>query len=126
MFFNAYTRTHIRRAEQLRIRTDVPTARRTTMEPTSRRQFLKRSSAVAAAAGVAAAVPVSAAKVLSSSDKSHLADREPELPDDPGVDVPVVAHVHDVRKGLVSLYTGEREVKIKNKRLAAALYHATH
>ena len=32
----------------------------------------------------------------------------------------------DVRKGLVSLYTGEREVNIKNKRLAAALYHATH
>ena len=64
--------------------------------------------------------------MLSSSDKSHLADREPELPDDPGVDVPVVAHVRDVRKGLVSLYTGEREVKIRNKRLAAALYHATH
>ena len=96
------------------------------MEPTSRRQFLKRSSAVAAAAGVAAAVPVSAAKVLTASDKSHVADREPELPDDPGVDVPVVAHVRDVRKGLVSLYTGEREVKVRNKRLAAALYHATH
>ena len=82
------------------------------MEPTSRRQFLKRSSAVAAAAGVAAAVPVSAAKVLSASDKAHLAGREPELPDDPGVDVPVVAHVRDARKGLVSLYTGEREVKM--------------
>jgi anaerobic selenocysteine-containing dehydrogenase len=92
------------------------------MEPTSRRQFLKRSSAVAAAAGVAAAVPASAAKALSSSSKT----REPALPDHPSVDVPVVAHVRDVRKGLVSLYTGEREVTIKNKRLAAALYHATH
>jgi len=39
--------------------------------------------------------------------------------------VPVVAHVRDVRKGLVSLYTGEREITIKNRRLAAALYHAT-
>ena len=96
------------------------------MEPTSRRQFLKRSSAVAAAAGVAAAVPVSAAKALSTNEKSHHEDHEPQLPDDPGVDVPVVAHVRDVRKGLVSLYTGEREVTIKNKRLAAALYHATH
>ena len=96
------------------------------MEPTSRRQFLKRSSAVAAAAGVAAAVPVSAAKALSASDKSHHDDREPRLPDDHTVDAPVVAHVRDVRKGLVSLYTGEREVTIKNKRLAAALYHATH
>jgi hypothetical protein len=96
------------------------------MEPTSRRQFLKRTSAVAAAAGVAAAVPVSAVKALSPSDKSHHDDRERELPDDHTVDVPVVAHVRDVRKGLVSLYTGEREVRIKNKRLAAALYHATH
>jgi anaerobic selenocysteine-containing dehydrogenase len=94
------------------------------MEPTSRRQFLKRSSAVAAAAGVAAAVPASAAKALSSSTKKS--DRDPQLPDHPEVDVPVVAHVRDVRKGLVTLYTGEREVTIKNKRLAAALYHATH
>ncbi|MDQ1479902.1 MAG: hypothetical protein QOI44_763, partial [Actinomycetota bacterium] len=44
----------------------------------------------------------------------------------PEVDVPVIAHVRDVRTGLVTLYTGEREVTIKNKRLAAALYHATH
>ena len=94
------------------------------MEPTSRRQFLKRSSAVAAAAGVAAAVPAGAAKALNSSTKSH--EREPELPDHPAVDVPVIAHVRDARKGLVTLYTGEREVTIKNKRLAAALYHATH
>ena len=95
------------------------------MEPTSRRQFLKRSSAVAAAAGVAAAVPAGAAKALTGSSKTD-EDREPALPDDHTVDVPVVAHVRDVRKGLVSLYTGEREITIKNKRLAAALFHATH
>ena len=94
------------------------------MEPTSRRQFLKRSSAVAAAGAVAAAVPTGAVKALSSDSHSH--EREAKLPDDHTVDVPVVAHVRDVRKGLVSLYTGEREVTIKNKRLAAALYHATH
>jgi anaerobic selenocysteine-containing dehydrogenase len=94
------------------------------MEPTSRRQFLKRSSAVAAAAGVAAAVPAGAAKALTSRPKND--DRDPELPNHPEVDVPVIAHVRDVRKGLVTLYTGEREVTIKNKRLAAALYHATH
>jgi hypothetical protein len=94
------------------------------MEPTSRRQFLRRSSAVAAAAGVAAVVPASAAKALSNGTK----DTEPErnLPDDKSVDVPVVAHVLDVRKGLVVLYTGEREISVKNRRLAAALYHATH
>jgi anaerobic selenocysteine-containing dehydrogenase len=92
------------------------------MEPTSRRQFLKRSSAVAAAAGVAAAVPATAAKALTGAGSTH---NEPRLPEDASVDVPVVAHVRDVRKGLVSLYTGEREITIKNRRLAAALYHAT-
>jgi len=93
------------------------------MEPTSRRQFLKRGSAVAAAAGVAAAVPASAAKALTS----HAANEtEKPLPNDSSVDVPVVAHVRDVRKGLVTLYTGEREITVKNRRLAAALYHATH
>jgi hypothetical protein len=92
------------------------------MQPTSRRQFLKRSSAVAAAAGVAATVPASAAKAL-AGPREH--DPDPRLPDDASVDVPVVAHVTDVRKGLVSLYTGEREITIKNRRLAAALYHAT-
>jgi anaerobic selenocysteine-containing dehydrogenase len=93
------------------------------MEPTSRRQFLKRGSAVAAAAGVAAAVPASAAKALSSSRTNP--DEKP-LPNDSSVDIPVVAHVRDVRKGLVTLYTGEREITVKNRRLAAALYHATH
>ena len=93
------------------------------MEPTSRRQFLRRSSAVAAAAGVAAAVPATAAKALSSRSTK---EPEPKLPNDPSVDVPVVAHVRDVRKGVVSLYTGEREIVVKNRRLAAALYHATH
>src|SRR5215472_15347290 len=72
-------------------------ARRKHMERSSRRQFLKTGSAVAAAAGVAAAVPAGAARALTK------ADNEPEkhLPaDDPSVDVPVVAHVTNVRKGL--------------------------
>ena len=93
------------------------------MEPTNRRQFLKRSSAVAAAAGVAAVVPATAAKAIVTRSTK---DAPPSLPDDPSVDVPVVAHVTDVRKGLVSLYTGENEIKITNRRLAAELYRATH
>ena len=97
------------------------------MEPTSRRQFLKRGSAVAAAAGVAAAVPAGAAKAFVAQGRTaHGNEPEPKLPNDASVDVPVVAHVRDVRKGLVTLYTGEREITIKNRRLAAALYHATH
>jgi len=91
------------------------------MEPTSRRQFLKRSSAVAAAAGVAAAVPAGAAQAFTKSDANEV----PRLPDDDSVDVPVIAHVRDVRKGLVSLYVGEREITIKDRRLAASLFRAT-
>jgi hypothetical protein len=90
------------------------------MEPQNRRQFLKRSGAVAAAAGIAATVPAGAARALGAG-----AESDQKLPNDSSVDVPVVAHVKDVRKGLVSLYTGEREIQIKNKKLAAALYHAT-
>jgi hypothetical protein len=90
------------------------------MEPQNRRQFLKRSGAVAAAAGIAATVPAGAARALGAS-----AESDQKLPNDSSVDVPVVAHVKDVRKGIVSLYTGEREIQIKNKKLAAALYHAT-
>ena len=56
------------------------------MEPTSRRQFLKRSSAVAAAAGVAAAVPAGAAQAFTKSDANEV----PRLPDDDSVDVPVI------------------------------------
>jgi hypothetical protein len=90
------------------------------MEPTSRRQFLKRSLRSRPRPG---SPPVPAtAKALTASGS---AEKEPRLPEDESVDVPVVAHVRDVRKGLVSLYTGEREITIKNRRLAAALYHAS-
>jgi hypothetical protein len=125
MFFNAFARRSsvATRGAEVREGTSLAMSEKgINMEPTSRRQFLKRSSAVAAAAGVAATVPAGAAKALAAS-RSDGSDRP--LPDDPSVDVPVVAHVRDVRKGLVSLYTGEREITIKNRRLAAALYHAS-
>jgi hypothetical protein len=87
------------------------------MEPTSRRNFLKNTSVAVAAAGVAAAVPANAAHALGNSP--------PPLPNDDTVDQPVVAHVRNLRKGEVVLYTGEREVAITDKRLASLLYHAT-
>jgi hypothetical protein len=88
------------------------------MEPTSRRKFIRNTSVAVAAAGVASAVPTSAVGAL-----TH--DGAPPLPDDDTVNAPVVAHVRDVRKGKVALYTGEREVTITDKRLARLLYHAT-
>src|SRR3954462_13746340 len=87
----ATSHIHIERVTLRRMHDDAFSTRETGMEPTSRRQFLKRSSAVAAAAGVVAAVPAGAAKALSPSSKHD--DREPALPDHPDVDVPVIAHV---------------------------------
>ena len=71
------------------------------MGSSSRRQFLKRSGAVAAAAGVAAAMPSIAAKALKRQSEEH-------LPDHPSVDRPVMAHVTNMRKGLVTIYTSIR------------------
>jgi hypothetical protein len=87
------------------------------MEPTSRRNFLRNSSLTVAAAGVAATLPAGAAQAL--------ADAPRPLPNDASVDEPVVAHVRDLRRGEVVLYTGEREVTITDRRLASLLYHAT-
>jgi hypothetical protein len=87
------------------------------MEPTSRRKFLRNTSVAVAAAGVASAVPLTAAQAL--------ADTPPPIPDDESADAPVVAHVRNLRKGEVVLYTGEREVLVSDKRLASLLYHAS-
>jgi hypothetical protein len=87
------------------------------MEPTSRRSFLRNTSIAVAAAGVATALPATAAHAM---DHTAL-----PVPDDANADVPVVAHVRDLRRGEVVLYTGEREVSVTDKRLASLLYHAT-
>ena len=87
------------------------------MEPTSRRNFLRNTGVAVAAAGVATAIPATAANALG--------EQQPALPNDGSTDVPVVAHVRDVRKGEVVLYTGEREVVVNDKRLASLLFHAT-
>ena len=91
------------------------------MEPTSRRSFLRNTSIAVAAAGVATAVPATAGHALDrASDRNP-----PPVPADAAAEVPVVAHVRDLRKGEVVLYTGEREVAVTDKRLASLLYHAT-
>lgn len=38
---------------------------------------------------------------------------------------PVVAYVSDPRKGEISVMRGDREVKVRDKKLAARIYHAT-
>jgi hypothetical protein len=90
------------------------------MERKSRRQFIKQTSVVAAAVGAATTVPASAAAALTRGGE----DMTP-IPDDVSVDVPVVAHVRNLREGEVALYTGERQVNVIDQRLASLLYHAS-
>jgi hypothetical protein len=87
------------------------------MESTSRRKFIRNAGVAVAAAGVASTVSVGAVKALEPDT--------PPIPDDARAEEAVVARVRDVRKGEVVLYTGEREVAVKDKRLAALLFHAT-
>jgi hypothetical protein len=86
------------------------------MEPTNRRTFLRNTGIAVAAAGAATAIPATAASALERST--------PPVPDD-APDAPVVAHVRNVKKGEVVLYTGEREVVVNDRRLASLLFHAT-
>jgi hypothetical protein len=92
------------------------------MESIDRRRFLVRGGAVVAAAGVASTVPLSAANAL-SSDRKH--GRNVTIPDDATLDEPVVAHLRNLRTGEVALFKGHTEVTVKDKQLAALLFHAT-
>jgi hypothetical protein len=93
------------------------------MEPKSRRDFLKHGSAAVAAAGVVIAVPSVAAGALTRDHNST--DDKHDLPPGATLDAPVVAHVRDLKKGEVVVYAGEQEITVRNKRLAALLYHAS-
>jgi hypothetical protein len=92
------------------------------MEPTSRRDFLKHGSAAVAAAGVVIAIPAAAAQAV-TGDRHD--DGKTRLPDGAQLDAPVVAHVRDLKRGEVVVFAGEQEITVRDKRLAALLYHAT-
>jgi hypothetical protein len=79
---------------------------------------LARSTAAAAAAGVAAAVPLSGTAAAKATQ------------DEPDLDVPdtagdVVAHVRDVKTGEIAVFTGEAEVTVHDRQLAARLARAS-
>jgi hypothetical protein len=92
------------------------------MESIDRRRFLLQSGAAVAAAGVASAVPLTAANAL---NKGRGGTRHVDVPAGTTLDEPVVAHLRDLRTGEVSLFKGHHEVVVKDKHLAALLYHAT-
>ena len=82
------------------------------MSDHSRRTFLKRASAGAAAVGVASVVPIGA----SSADAA-----EPAGPTHSG---PFVAWVDDVASGKVTVLVGESEVVVHDAKLARQLARA--
>ena len=90
------------------------------MEPTNRRDFLKHASATAAVVGVAAVVPLTLAETAAADDT-----KTPAVPASARVDRHVVAHLRDVQTGEVAIYTGDREITVNDKRLAALLYKAS-
>lgn len=90
------------------------------MQPTNRRDFLKQASITAAIAGAAVAAPISLADAASADE-----NKTPPLPANARVDRHVVAHLRDVRTGEVAIYSGDREITVKDKRLAAMLYKAS-
>jgi hypothetical protein len=88
----------------------------------SRRLFLTRSSLTVVAAGVASAIPVLPSVVTSAEAEAPAA--EEEITETESLAAPLVAHVKNLQTGELSLYSGEREINILDRGLAARLFNA--
>lgn len=89
----------------------------------SRRLFLTRSSLTVMAAGVASAMPVLPAVVTSAETEAP--EAEAEVAETEALEGPLVAHVKNLQTGELSLYSGEREINLLDRGLAARLFNAT-
>lgn len=87
------------------------------MNDSSRRNFLKYAGAGVAAAGVAAVAPAAAAD-------AETRDKRVELPK--GAHGPMVAHIHDVHTGEMTVMVEGHEVTVTDHQLAAKIAHALH
>jgi len=86
------------------------------MSPLSRRTFLMRSSASIAAAGAIVALP---AGLGHAADAAH--ESSQLSPEELSSVSTMVVHVADPSTGELSVMTGTREVRIRNRRLVAQL-----
>jgi hypothetical protein len=98
------------------------------MEPVSRRQFFKHAgsaAAIAVVAGAAAASPLgiagAGASTLATRDHESVLAPHEELASNESL----VAHVKDSRTGEISLFIGQREVTLRDRKVAARLIRAT-
>jgi hypothetical protein len=90
----------------------------------SRRLFLTKSSLTVVAAGVVSAMPV-LPSVVSAAETEAPAAEEEAVGEGESLASPLIAHVKNLQTGEVSLYSGEREINILDRGLAARLFNAT-
>ena len=94
------------------------------MPGVTRRTFLGRGSLAVAAAGVLSSVPGIGALVGAAESGAPAADAAGA--DAAGADLtePLVAHVRDAATGEISVFSGTREVVLRDPRLVAQLLRA--
>ncbi len=108
----------------------APSAKAPTGSGFDRRSFLKRGGVAAAAASLVAAVPggtalfgalgAEAPEVAPAGEGAAASEAEAASMSDA-----VVAHVKNLSTGEISLYSGTREVVVRNPSLASQLFRAT-
>ena len=92
------------------------------MEPIDRRGFFKQAGAAAAVATVAGAmsqIPLGVGSAIAGAATIHDDELTPSEQLREGEDL--VAHVKSSRTGEISLFVGEREVRIHDRKIAARL-----
>src|SRR5262245_59359042 len=96
----------------------------TRMAEIDRRKFLAQGSMVVAAAGAAAAVPALTGGLGSGGTGSHDVGAVPEG-DAGALTEPLVVHVRDLATGEIGVFSGTREVVVRDRQLASRLYNAS-
>jgi hypothetical protein len=86
----------------------VKSNRRNTVTDLTRRGFVKNSAGAAAGVTALGALLAEQADAHAGTTGSH----------------PVIAYVRDPRKGEIALMAGEREVKVRDRKLAARIARA--
>ena len=95
------------------------------MSGISRRSFLSKGSMTLVAGGAISAIPGLGSVLTSSESEAAGAVATDAEVASANATAPVVAHIQDLRNGLISVYHGEREISITDRGLAARLYRAT-
>jgi hypothetical protein len=93
------------------------------MEQISRRSFFKQAGVVAAVAGTVAVAPVGIASAFAGTKPTSEPDLTPQ--EDLGAGEELVAHVQNARTGEISLFIGQKEITIHDRKVAARLVRAT-